>query len=156
MSYNVTAGVSLAYAIATRVSARINCDKNDNLVWAARHLDVIDQLIKKFMPSGSGIDQGTTLELDKSTPDKLVFSFGFHHMDEHGYYDGWTEHTAICEPDWDGVKVRITGRDRNDIKDYLQDVYMRALTQRVSWHNELEAHMKAGDETLTATTPQAA
>jgi hypothetical protein len=78
-------------------------------------------------PSGSGIDNGTILD-DTSKPDKLVFSFGFHHMNEAGYYDGWTEHKAIVTPSLcDSFNLRITGRDRNQIKDYLYDVFSQWL-----------------------------
>jgi len=74
-------------------------------------------------PSGSGIDDGTKLD-DTSTANKLVFNTGFHHMNENGYYDGWTDHQVIVTPSLAyGFDMRITGRDRNDIKDYLYEVY---------------------------------
>lgn len=80
-------------------------------------------------PSGSGIDAGTKLD-DSSTKDKLVFAFGYHHMDEHGYYDGWTEHTAVVKPSMCfGYDLRITGRDRNGIKEYLASVFDHWLNE---------------------------
>ena len=82
-------------------------------------------------PSGSGIDSGTTLDRDKSTPQRLVFTFGYHHMNDAGYYDGWTEHKAIVTPCiLFGIRLRITGRDRNQVKDYLHDVFYHWLNEK--------------------------
>lgn len=74
-------------------------------------------------PSGSGIDCGTTLCEDKCTPTRLVLACSFHHMNDVGMYSGWTEHTITITPTFDGIDVRIGGRDRNGIKEYLHDVY---------------------------------
>jgi hypothetical protein len=73
-------------------------------------------------PHGSGIDSGIQLD-DSSTAQKLVFTFGFHHMNENGMYDGWTQHKAIITPDLQfGYRLKITGRDRNQIKEYLYEI----------------------------------
>lgn len=90
--------------------------------------DRAESLVRNAMPSGSGIDTGTTLDLESSTPDRLCFSLSFHHMDEMGGYSGWTDHRVICRPSllW-GLDIRVTGRDKNGIKDYLGDVYAHAL-----------------------------
>ena len=83
------------------------------------------------MPSGSGVDSGTKL-LDNSTPDRLVFQADFHHMDENGFYDGWTEHQIIVTPSLAyGFNVRITGRNRNEIKDYLADLFNHIFNMEV-------------------------
>jgi hypothetical protein len=84
----------------------------------------IERMLREYVartaPSGSGIDAGVKL-LDNSTPHKLVFSCDFHHMNEGGYYDGWTRHCAVVTPTFSGISVRITGRDRNGIKDNLRE-----------------------------------
>ena len=54
--------------------------------------------IMQSSPSGSGIDSGTKLDLDANTGGKLVFNTDFHHMNEHGYYDGWSNHQVIVRP----------------------------------------------------------
>lgn len=92
----------------------------------------IVDLVREHMPSGSGIDSGTKLDFGASKPDRLVFTFGYHHMNDVGMYDGWTEHTLIVTPSlhW-GMETRITGPDRNQIKEYLYDTYGLALTQLV-------------------------
>lgn len=82
------------------------------------------------MPSGSGIDNGTSFDFDKSKLNKLIFTFDYHHMNEHGYYDGWTSHKAYVTPDLNSeTLIKISGRDRNMIKDYLWEVYNHALNQ---------------------------
>src|ERR1035438_3458182 len=63
-------------------------------------------------PHGSGIDDGIKLD-DSSTASKLVFTLGYHHMNEHGYYDVWTAHEAIITASLQhGYDIKITGRDR--------------------------------------------
>jgi hypothetical protein len=49
-------------------------------------------------------------------------------MDEHGGYDGWTEHSIIVTPDLaSGFDLRVNGRDRRDIKEYLAEIFGYAL-----------------------------
>ena len=91
------------------------------------------------MPSGSGIDSGTKLDFDRSKPNRLVFTAPYHHMNDDGMYDGWTDHDIIVTPDLGfGFDLRITGRDRNQIKDYLGDTFAEALRQDIT-DNEYRA-----------------
>lgn len=48
--------------------------------------------IIEALPSGSGFDAGTRIE--KSSDFSVVFFTEYHHMNEMGYYDGWTKHTV--------------------------------------------------------------
>lgn len=49
---------------------------------------------------------------------------------ENGMYDGWTQHSIIVRPSFvHGLDITITGKDRNQIKEYLHDVYFSALTE---------------------------
>jgi hypothetical protein len=114
--------------IASALQARKSCaTKPVNEFGLRIHTETLEQA-EKLLPSGSGIDSGTKIDLDRSSEKRIVLTFGFHHMNEGGYYDGWTEHELIVTPsltsDFD---LRITGRDRNDIKDYLYQVYDHAL-----------------------------
>jgi len=110
-----------------------NCEKAGNHEWHSKHRDNIKSLVSDLMPSGSGIDSGTSFDFDASKPERLVLSFGYHHMDEGGGYDGWTYHTAVVKPslafDFD---LRITGPDRNGIKDYLHECYEVALREETA------------------------
>ncbi len=114
--------------IAHRLAAYHNCQAKGNTEWEAKHMQAIEDCMKRTAPSGSGIDCGTKLD-DSSTPDKLVFTLSYHHMDEHGSYAGWTDHTVIVTPSLAfGFNLKITGRDRNQIKEYLHEVYQGWLS----------------------------
>ena len=88
-------------------------------------IDGAEQRIKTIMdsaPHGSGIDCCVQLD-DSSTPNHLVFALSFHHMNDGGMYDGWSKHSVVITPDLiSGYNICITGRDRNQIKEYLYDV----------------------------------
>jgi hypothetical protein len=117
--------------IAVLLTALKNCRKNGNSEWEGRHQDTLDQILANG-PSGAGIDCGTKLISSASTPERLVFYTKFHHMDEHGGYDGWTVHIVVVTPSLQfGFHVRITGKDRNRIKDYLSVVYNDWLQEEV-------------------------
>lgn len=129
--------------LAALLQAQANCRRANNGEWLDRHGESIATLVKNFMPSGSGIDGGTTLDHDASKPNRLVFNLSYHHMNDCGMYDGWTEHTLIVTPSLiSGYDIRITGRNRNDIKEYLAEVYGYDLQQEVwqtfdgQWHSE--------------------
>jgi hypothetical protein len=116
--------------VASLFVAWQTCCKNGNKEWEERHHDTLYAFVRKFMPSGAGIDTGTGFDFEKSKPDRLVFTTAFHHMDEDGYYDGWTYHDVIVKPSLAfGLDITITGKNRNDIKEYLHETYFHALTQ---------------------------
>ena len=115
-------------AIAEKLQAIENCRKANNAKWEARHSDAIKELVETHMPSGSGFDNGTMLDMTASKPEKLVFQTSFHHMHESGMYDGWTDHSVTVTPSLaSGFDMRIGGRDRNDIKNYIAECFAEAL-----------------------------
>jgi hypothetical protein len=73
--------------------------------------------------------------LEKSAPDKLCFQVGFHHMNENGYYDGWSHFTLVVRPSFIDPcgTMLLKGRDRDQIKEYLYDVYNADLGQIIAW-----------------------
>lgn len=116
--------------IARAIEARANCIAKGNDEWKLNHEYYADAITKEFMPSGSGIDSGVKIDWQETTSKKLVFTFGFHHMNDGGYYDGWTEHSLIVQASLaHGLSLRITGKDRNQIKEYLYDLFSSALEQ---------------------------
>jgi len=118
--------------LARTVRAYENCAAKENVEWRHKHAERLGTLVREHMPSGSGIDNGTSLNLDKSTGEKLVFETSFHHMDEHGGYNGWTDHTVTVTASlMFGVNIRISGRNRNDIKDLLHEEFQLSLMQEV-------------------------
>jgi hypothetical protein len=122
----------VASLVASCLEAIDNCKRSGNAEWEAKHRDRVQELVSEFMPSGSGWDEGTKLDWDKSTPDRLVFFGSFHHMDE-GSYDGWTEHTITVKPSLaHGFTIVVSGRNRNDIKDYLAEMFHGCLSEPVT------------------------
>ena len=115
--------------LATAVGARLNCKASNNTEWFDKWNARIKQLVD-LLPSGSGWDCGTKIDLDASHMEKLVLYGSYHHMDESGFYDGVTEHTVTVTGSLtSGIKIRISGRNRNDIKDYLYETFEYALQQ---------------------------
>jgi len=109
-------------------------DANESMrSFMPKHEETIRRLCDNHLPSGSGFDSGTALDLTASRKDRLVFSTSFHHMNDGGMYDGWTSHDVIVKPDlaW-GFDLRITGRDRRDIKEYIAEMFTEALRQEVT------------------------
>lgn len=133
--------------IALLIGAVQNCAKGGNYEWKERHEDSLDEIMLNTSPSGGGIDNGTSIDVDNCTADKLVFATAFHHMDENGYYDGWTDHTIAVKPSLiGGITLRISGPNRNDIKDHLHDVYH-------SWLTEEETPLTPKEEPVAAILP---
>jgi hypothetical protein len=138
----------LYQTIASLIDARLRCERNatagspqvmddDQDVTRAHWLDMaeqhkakVDSLVSRYLPSGSGWDNGTKLDWGMSNPGRLVFHGSFHHMDDNGFYDGWTDHSIIVTASLtSGIDLRVTGRNRNEIKDYLAEMFQYALTQ---------------------------
>lgn len=115
--------------IARAFVARANCE-NGNQEWFERHSDIIEQLVHTHLPRGSGFDRGTSIDWDASRPERIVFNTAFHHMNEHGSYDGWTDHQIIIKAslafDFD---LSVTGRNRNQIKEFISDTFHSALDE---------------------------
>ena len=98
-------------------------DNTNKDEWTDRAEEKIREL-EKQLPSGSGFDNGSHVNLELSKPQRIVIDTAFHHMDENGYYDGWTEHQVIVTPCLKyGYSLRVTGRNRNMIKDYIYDMF---------------------------------
>jgi hypothetical protein len=98
---------------------------------------VLDE-INARLPSGSGFNSGSEFLPCESRPDRLVFKTAFHHMDENGYYDGWTQHSVIVTPTFEGFNIRVTGKNKNDIKDFIADCFHAVLDDIVKTSFDIE------------------
>jgi hypothetical protein len=88
--------------------------------------------LKDYLPHGSGFDNGCKIDIERSGKSKVVILFSFHHMDENGYYCGWTDHELIITPCLvNEFNLRITGKDQNYIKEYLYETFDDCLNQVV-------------------------
>lgn len=121
--------MKLYQQFASLLQAIENCRKSGNDEWMQRHSDNVAALVREHMPSGSGFDNGTKIDLDASrNGTRLVFDTSFHHMHESGMYDGWTVHCVTVKPSLAfGFELHISGRDRNDIKEYISEAFHTAL-----------------------------
>jgi hypothetical protein len=115
--------------MASLLNARATCARTGNDEWFAKHTDSLEELTREHMPSGSGFDSETQLDLEDSSENKIVFHTSFHHMN-----DEWTDHSVIVRPSLAfGFVLRITGRDRNQIKDHIAEAFettLRTVTER--------------------------
>lgn len=125
--------VPLYVALARAIGAHKRCKESGRTEWEAKHADRIAQLARRFLPSGSGLDLTPAVDVERSTEERIVICRAdYHHMSEHGYYDGWTAHEVTVRPSLAfGFRLSISGRDRNEIKDYLHDVFHGALSEMV-------------------------
>ena len=117
--------------LAVRLQAIENCIKSNNEEWQDRHEEVIEAIMNTA-PSGSGFNAGTQFEQEISDSRKLVFKTAFHHSDQDGYYDGWTYHSIIITPAFVGFEVKVTGRNKNDIKEYIADTFTEWLMEEAN------------------------
>ncbi len=114
--------------ISQTLQARNNC-LTKNPEWFDRHHDRIMAIVRNG-PNGSGFDVGTQLDFTTSQPDRLVFTTEYHHLHENGYYTGWTSHTVVVTPSLSsGFNLKVTGKDRNQIKDYIGETFHQWLNQ---------------------------
>lgn len=90
-----------------------------------------------LLPSGSGFDNGGYLVIEESNDKQLTVSTSFHHMDE-GVYTTTTHHTIRIYPSFEspGFTLKITGRNLNNVKEHIADVYHTMLQQPVLFHGE--------------------
>ena len=136
----------LYHVLAQAIEARLNCKSGDanesQKEWFVTWSDRINELVD-MLPSGSGWDCGTKIDLDKSHATKIVLYGSYHHMHESGMYDGWTDHTITVTPSFSGINIRISGRNRNDIKDYLAETFDCDLCQYVMWDTEAGGYVRA-------------
>ena len=91
-----------------------------------------EQEISKIMensPSGSGFDNGTVIDLLKSTETKIVFVTSYHHMNDVGHYIFWTHHTITVTPLFYDFSLVVSGQNVGDIKDYIADCFSYWLSQ---------------------------
>lgn len=115
--------------IAGRVQALQTCRTRENNAWTDKHESALEAMAKSLLPSGAGCDAGTTIDVERSKPDRLVLVVSFHHMSEHGYYDGWTDHDVVVTPSLvQGFNLRITGPNHRGIKEHLRETFDYALS----------------------------
>jgi hypothetical protein len=100
--------------------------------WQDNREKLLHYIEKSLLPSGSGIDCGTKIDRHGLKTSTFRLFVEFHHMDENGSYDGWTVNNVTVRPSMVyGFTLHIGGRDKNQIKDYLGEVYDACLREEV-------------------------
>jgi hypothetical protein len=124
----------LYQVLARTIQARQNCNIINPIPetreWFVKHSGHVCKLVSEHMPSGSGFDNGTKIDLDASHVNKIVLHTSYRHraIDP----DEWTEHIVTVTPDLaSGFTLRVSGRNRNDIKDYIAETFAHALEQTI-------------------------
>ena len=118
--------------IAGYITAMENNIKSKNDKWYSIHRNAVETIMNNHSPRGSGFDSGTEIDFDASKPNKLVFYTHFHHMNENGYYDGWTDHSIIVIPDLVcDFDISVSGSNKNEINDYIAEIFEFFLNKEI-------------------------
>jgi hypothetical protein len=108
--------------------------KTGNWYWSIRHEEKIADMARNHLPSRSGIDSGCTIDMRKSTGNRIVINSSYHTMSGMGYYGRWIDFTVTAKPDLIcDFTLTISGkfgRDQ-DLKDYLYDTFDMALRHMI-------------------------
>jgi hypothetical protein len=128
MSDSQTKVRTVAQEIAAAAGARKRCLEDPTREkWLDKWTEALHD-IECELPHGSGIDSGTVIDFNASGDDKIVLLASYHHMNDAGFYDGWTDHILVITPAFDGLRIQVQGHDRNGIKEYLHEVFREALS----------------------------
>ena len=115
------------------IQAKKNCEESGNSEWYDNHSMVIDHIVRNYLPSGSGIDSGCTIDTDKH--EKLVIYSSYHTMDENGFYGEWIDFRVVVTPSLSReIDLNIIGNfgKHQHLKDYLYDTFDYALCEKVN------------------------
>jgi len=93
----------------------------------------IKWVLNGMLPHGSGIDADWIISF-KNKSNKIYISNSYHHMNEDGYYDGWSDFTVIINLlGNEYFKLVFNGTEsqrlakKYDIRDYLESYLSECL-----------------------------
>lgn len=113
--------------------------------WAEKREDLLQSIESELLPRGSGIDSGVKIVRDIEH-NKYYLDLDFHHMNEHGSYDGWTHHKLAVTPTWKSFDLEfVQGEDRNDIQEYLIELMYCTLDKEVELYEGQYMEVKTFD-----------
>lgn len=137
----------LYQVLAEIVNSRLHCVNSPAHAQVAGHwTECLTQLAKNFLPSGSGVDSGTVIDLEQSTSKQLVLNAAFHHMDENGYYNGWTHYVVRVKANLSsGIELVVSWpkgeKDYNETSDYLSELFYVNLKEESDYRQWLQEHV---------------
>jgi hypothetical protein len=97
---------TLAHKIASSCQARHNCIASKNHNWESIHTDKIESY-NDLLPSGSGIDSGSTIDIESSNQDQVIITADYHAMNDVGMYSGWFGFKITVTPAFHGINIDI-------------------------------------------------
>lgn len=114
--------------LISEIASKCNWDKtvNDDYRWKC---DLALSILQNELPSGSGIDCGCKIDVSKSSIRKVIITFDYHFLNENGFYDGWESYKLTVIPTLIGFGLKITGKNKNMIKDYFYDTFDYELSK---------------------------
>lgn len=120
---------SLASTLVAACEALRDCQATPNHPWTSRWASLLDSIEANLLPSGSGFDNGTKIDREATNARRISLTFDFHHMDENGFYDGWTSHNVTIYPTFGHLEVIVSGRNKSQIRDYAAEVFASLFTE---------------------------
>lgn len=96
--------------------------------------------MEEHLPSGSGFDAGCSIDIKNADMNKIVIRCDFHHMNENGYYCGWSKNVATVTPSFLAdfiidVKCDFSEMDEEDrpcqFEDYIYEALYDCLKKEV-------------------------
>ena len=101
--------------------------------WAKRTKEL--SLLNELLPKGNGIQRqlGLPVILLESTKKRIVIDTAYRHTyDSYDTTSRWTVHQVVITPSFEGeIDIRITGKNVNNVKDYLYDVFRESLMSEI-------------------------
>ena len=80
--------------------------------------------LQELLPIGNGIEAVCVIPL-KSTKKRIVIDTYYWHLN---YSYEWTIYQVVITPSFEGeINIRITGKNVDNVKEYLQDIFREAL-----------------------------
>ena len=135
---------TLINQIARLIEARLSCIARDNQEWLTRHTATLENLQESF-PSGAGIDNGISLNLEESTKDCVVFNTAFHHM-INGMYVEWVDYKLVVMPSLaNGIDIHIVNGPYEEIEEWDVEQMKEHLC------NVLQDALMVSDDFITIT-----
>lgn len=103
--------------LISEIASKCNWDKtvNDDYRWKC---DLALSILQNELPY-----YGCKIDVSKSSISKVIITFDYHFMNDAGYYDGWEKYKLTVIPTLIGFDLKITGKNRNMIKDYFYDTF---------------------------------
>ena len=93
--------------------------------------------LESLLPSGSGIDSGMKIDIEKSNRNEITLTGDYHYMDDNGFYAGWFGFSVVIASDLaHGPHVKdfsITYNNTELDKEWIVEFFGDYLSETVSY-----------------------